>query len=168
MKTAPDAGPGRFFSVFWAADRPCDVSRGGLRPPPTSTRDCFICGARRLGAPNHTPNHESFCYVKRRERRFQRPFLFPCRKKKRFLESKEKGAPVRVKWLQIGIRRPVFTPPLSTSTVHRRLRRWNRESRGSIPHFFAACVGGGRAWWRCLVFPLLRRSAVCRAAAGRL
>ena len=144
MKTAPDAGPGRFFSVFWAADRPCDVSRGGLRPPPTSTRDCFICGARRLGAPNHTPNHESFCYVKRRERRFQRPFLFPCRKKKRFLESKEKGAPVRVEWLQIGIRRPGFTPPLSTSTVHRRLRRWNRESRGSIRPFFAACVGGCR------------------------
>ena len=39
--------------------------------------------------------------------------------KERFLESKEKGAPKGVEWLQIGIRRPVFTPPLSTSPVHR-------------------------------------------------
>ena len=31
--------------------------------------------------------------------------------KERFLESKEKGAPKRVEWSQIGIRRPVFTPP---------------------------------------------------------
>ena len=31
--------------------------------------------------------------------------------KERFLESKEKGAPVRVEWSQIGIRRPGFTPP---------------------------------------------------------
>ena len=56
--------------------------------------------------------------------------------KERFLESKEKGAPVRVEWLQIGSRRPVFTPPLSTSTVHRRLRRWNRENLWFYPTFF--------------------------------
>ena len=44
---------------------------------------------------------------------------FSLLEKERFLESKEKGAPVWVEWLQIGIRRPVFTPPLSTSPVHR-------------------------------------------------
>ena len=76
--------------------------------------------------------------------RTTKPVSFSLLEKERFLESKEKGAPVRVEWLQIGIRRPGFTPPLSTSTVHRRLRRWNRESRGSIRHFFAACVGGCR------------------------
>ena len=58
-----------------------------------------------------------------------------------FLESKEKGAPVRVEWLQIGIRRPVFTPPLSTSTVHRRLRRWNRKKLWSYPTFFRRLRG---------------------------
>ena len=36
---------------------------------------------------------------------------FSLPEKERFLESKEKGAPVRVEWSQIGIRRPVFTPP---------------------------------------------------------
>ena len=66
----------------------------------------------------------------------QRPFLFPCRKKKRFLESKEKGAPVGVRWLQIGFRRPVFTPPLRTDPVHSGLPRWNRERLWSYPTFF--------------------------------
>ena len=68
-------------------------------------------------------------------RNVQSPFLFPCRKKKRFLESKEKGAPVRVRWSQIVIRRPVFTPPLRSSTGHS-LRRWNRENRWFYPTFF--------------------------------
>ena len=36
---------------------------------------------------------------------------FSLLEKERFLESKEKGAIKRVRWLQIGIRRPVFTPP---------------------------------------------------------
>ena len=58
------------------------------------------------------------CDAKGRERRFKTRFFFP-QEKERFLESKEKGAPVRVEWSQIGIRRPVFTPPLKTSTVHR-------------------------------------------------
>ena len=52
----------------------------------------------------------SFCDVKGRERR-SKPISLPCWKKEWFLESKEKGAPVGVRWLQIGIRRPVFTPP---------------------------------------------------------
>ena len=60
----------------------------------------------------------SFCDVKGRERR-SKPVSFSLLEKERFLESKEKGAPERVEWSQIGIRRPVFTPPLRTSTVHR-------------------------------------------------
>ena len=71
-----------------------------------------------------------------RERRFQNPFLFPCRKKKRFLESKEKGAPVRVEWSQVGIRRPGFTPPLWSGPVHGGLPGRNRENRWSYPTFF--------------------------------
>ena len=72
--------------------------------------------------------------------------------KERFLESKEKGAPVRVEWSQIGIRRPGFTPPLWTSTVHRRLRRWNRERPWFYPPFFRRLRGwasdrGGAAWY---------------------
>ena len=66
----------------------------------------------------------------------QNPFLFPCRKKKQFLESKDKGAPVRVEWSQIGIRRPGFTPPLRSGPVHSGLPRWNRENQWSYPHFF--------------------------------
>ena len=60
----------------------------------------------------------SFCYVKGRRRR-SKTVSFSLLEKERFLESKEKGAPVWVEWLQIGIRRPGFTPPLRTSTVHR-------------------------------------------------
>ena len=62
---------------------------------------------------------------------------------------------MRVEWLQIGIRRPVFTPPLRTSTVHRRLRRWNRERPWFYPHFFRrlrewVSERGGAAWdYRC-------------------
>ncbi len=40
-----------------------------------------------------------------------KPISFSLLEKEWFLESKEKGAPVGVEWLQIGIRRPVFTPP---------------------------------------------------------
>ena len=45
----------------------------------------------------------------------QNPFLFPCWKKKRFLESKEKGA--FESWGAVGrsAAAPVFTPPLGTS-----------------------------------------------------
>ena len=62
--------------------------------------------------------------------------IFPRRKKKRFLESREKGASVRVEWSQIGIRRPGFTPPLRTSPVYGRLPGWNRETPWSYPTFF--------------------------------
>ena len=72
-----------------------------------------------------------------------KPISLPCRKKKRVLESKEKGAPVRGRWLQIGFRRPGFTPPPSTSTVHRRLRRWNRETLWFYPQFFRRLRGWG-------------------------
>ena len=51
--------------------------------------------------------------------RTTKPVSFSLLEKERFLESKEKGAPEWVEWLQIGIRRPIFTPPLSTGTVHR-------------------------------------------------
>ena len=85
-----------------------------------------------------------------------KPISFSRRKKKRFLESKEKGAPVRVKWSQIGIRRPVFTPPLRTSTVHRRLRRWNREKPWFYPTFFRrlgrrVSGRGAAAWYTSIV-----------------
>ena len=116
-----------------------------------SVRVLIVVGRDDLGAPNHVPNQSSFCYVKGRGRRFQNPFLFPCRKKKRFLESKEKGAPVRVEWSQIGIRRPGFTPPLRTSTAHG-LRQRNRDRPWSYPHFFRRLRGrasecGGAAWY---------------------
>ena len=82
-----------------------------------------------------------------------KPVSFSLLEKERFLESKEKGAPVRVRWLQIVIRRPVFTPPLRSSTVHRRLRRWNRETPWSYPTFFrrlrGQAAGRGAAAWDC-------------------
>ena len=53
------------------------------------------------------------------EETLSKPISFSLLEKEWFLESKEKGAPVWVEWSQIGIRRPVFTPPPSTSTVHR-------------------------------------------------
>ncbi len=61
--------------------------------------------------------------------------------KERFLESKEKGAPVGVEWSQIGIRRPVFTPPLRSSPVHGRLPGWNRGKLWSYPTFFRRLRG---------------------------
>ena len=81
-----------------------------------------------------------------------KPVSFSLPEKERFLESKEKGAPVGVEWFQIGIRRPGFTPPLCTSTVHRRLRRWNRETLWFYPHFFRRLRGraserGAAAWY---------------------
>ena len=73
--------------------------------------------------------------------------------KERFLESKEKGAPVGVEWSQIGIRRPVFTPPLWTSPVCGRLPRWNRDKPWFYPHFFRRLRGWvsprGGADWHC-------------------
>ena len=84
----------------------------------------------------------SFCYVKGRRRR-SKPVSFSLLEKERFLESKEKGAPVWVEWSQIVIRRPGFTPPLRTSTVHRRLRRWNRDKLWSYPTFFRRLRGWG-------------------------
>ena len=121
----------------------------------------------------------AFCDVKGRGETVQRPFLFPCRKKKRFLESKEKGAPVRVEWSQIGIRRPVFTPPLWTSTVHRRLRRRNRENLWFYPTFFRRLRGWvlGRgaadcipviAAWVNLAFPLGEGGGVSRRMRGHV
>ena len=70
-----------------------------------------------------------------------KPVSFSLLEKERFLESKEKGAPEWVEWSQIGIRRPGFTPPLWTSTVHRRLRRWTRDKLWFYPHFFRRLRG---------------------------
>ena len=81
-----------------------------------------------------------FCDVKGRERR-SKPVSFSLPEKERFLESKEKGAPVGVEWFQIGIRRPVFTPPPSTSPVYGRLPRRNRENPWSYPTFFRRLRG---------------------------
>ena len=102
-------------------------------------------------------------------RNVQKPFLFPCRKKKRFLESKEKGAPVGVRWLQIGFRRPGFTPPLWSDPVHGGLPGRNRENRWSYPTFFRRLRGwglprglaGGRR-------PPLQRRHVCGWGRGDL
>ena len=81
-----------------------------------------------------------------------KPISFSLLEKEWFLESKEKGAPVRVEWLQIVIRRPGFTPPLSTGTVHSGLRRRNRGRPWSYPTFFRrlrrwASERGGTAWY---------------------
>ena len=70
-----------------------------------------------------------------------KPISLPCRKKKRFLESKEKGAPVGVRWLQIGFRRPGFTPPLRSGPVHGGLPGRNRDRLWSYPHFFRRLRG---------------------------
>ena len=107
----------------------------------------------------------------RTEEAVQNPFLFPCRKKKRVLESKEKGASKRVEWSQIGIRRPVFTPPPSTSTVHRRLRRWNREKSWFYPQFFRRLRGWGAVRGGSVPLPYSRfpfpSSFYCRARLPR-
>ena len=93
----------------------------------------FLCGAR---LPRRAHGTTRFCGARRPRRTTPRlgpllsvtfkdggdgskPVSFSLLEKERFLESKEKGAPEWVEWLQIGIRRPVFTPPPSTSTVHR-------------------------------------------------
>ena len=68
--------------------------------------------------------------------RTTKPVSFSLLEKERFLESKEKGAPVGVKWSQIGIRRPGFTPPLRSGPVHSGLPRWNRDRLWSYPTFF--------------------------------
>ena len=93
----------------------------------------------------------SFCDVKGRERR-SKPVSFSLLEKERFLESKEKGASVRVEWSQIGIRRPGFTPPLCTSPVYGRLPGWNKGKLWSYPHFFRrlrrqASERGGAIWY---------------------
>ena len=107
-------------------------------------------GARRPRRAKPRPEPVIFLLRERTGETVQKPFLFPCRKKKRFLESKEKGAPVRVRWLQIVIRRPVFTPPPSTSTGHS-LRRRNRERLWFYPTFFRRLrrwgSGRGAAAW---------------------
>ena len=63
------------------------------------------------------------------EGRFQDPFLFPCRKKKRFLESKEKGA--FENWGAVGCPAAacVFPPPSGTSPGRYGLCGRNREKR---------------------------------------
>ena len=62
-------------------------------------------------------------------RNVQRPFLFPCRKKKRFLESKEKGA-FEI-WCAVGCPAAacVFTPPWGTGPGRYGLCGRNREKR---------------------------------------
>ena len=111
-------------------------------------------GARRPRRAKPRPEPVIFLLRERTGETVQKPFLFPCRKKKRFLESKEKGAPVRVEWSQIGFRRPVFTPPPSTGPVHSGLPGRNRETRWSYPTFFRRlrrwASGRGAAAWHSL------------------
>ena len=117
-----------------------------------SCRISVICRrSAEIGAPNHFFDLLPFCYVQGRERRLKTRFFFP-QEKERFLESKEKGAPKGVRWLQIGIRRPGFTPPTSTSPVHSGLPGWNRGKPWSYPHFFRRLRGlvsgrGGVVWY---------------------
>ena len=103
-----------------------------------------------------TPRTMKHSVVCKDERDGSKPVSFSLLEKERFLKSKEKGAPKRVEWSRIGIRRPGFTPPLSTSTVHRRLRRWNRGKLWFYPHFFRrlrgwVSGGGGAA---CIPYSL--------------
>ena len=108
------------------------------------------CGAPSpLWGEGHACGTDANQYTFKDGRDGQRPFLFPCRKKKRFLESKEKGAPVGVEWSQIGFRRPGFTPPLRTSTVHSGLPGRNRDKPWSYPTFFRRLRG-----WASGVAPL--------------
>ena len=97
----------------------------------------------------------SFCDVKGRERR-SKPVSFSLLEKERFLESKEKGAPVRVEWSQIGIRRPVFTPPIEDQHRPQETPPVEQGQAVVLSDIFSppAWVGVG-AWWRCLVFSLL-------------
>ena len=71
-----------------------------------------------------------------RKETLSKPVSFSLLEKERFLESREKGAPWRVRWFQIGIRRPGFTPPLWSGPVHGGLPGRNRENRWSYPTFF--------------------------------
>ena len=88
--------------------------------------------------------------------------------KERFLESKEKGAPRRVEWSQIGIRRPGFTPPLRSSPVYGRLPRWNRDKLWSYPTFFRRLrvwvLRRGAAAW----YSLYRGARLPRRAPGTI
>ena len=74
----------------------------------------------------------------------QRPFLFPCWKKKRFLESKEKGAFGNWGAVRCPAAACVFTPPWRTGPGRYGLCGRNRERR----HFYlaAAFVVGVAAW----------------------
>ena len=129
----------------YCAEKGLPLGEGG---PKGRMRGDFKCGLLLI----------SFSVTQKDEGDGSKPVSFSLLEKERFLESKEKGAPVWVEWLQIGIRRPVFTPPLRTSTVHRRLRRWNREKSWFYPHFFRRLrrwvSGRGGAAWHSHCLPL--------------
>ena len=82
-----------------------------------------------------------FLLRKRTGETVSKTISFSRGKKKRFLESKEKEASRRVRWSQIGIRRPGFTPPLWSSPVYGRLPQWNRDRLSSYPRFFRRLRG---------------------------
>ena len=101
--------------------------------------------------------------TKRTLRGRQNPFLFPCRKKKRFLESKEKGA--FENWGAVGCPAAacVFPPPSGTSPGRYGLCGRNREKR--VCCLPAAWVGTGRGVvWRANQGP--RASPAQRVAWG--
>ena len=112
----------------------------------TRPRYCVGCGAHQT-----TPQTNDLSVTFKDGGYGSKTVSFSLLEKERFLESKEKGAPKRVEWSQIGIRRPGFTPPLCTSTVHRRLRWWNRDKRWFYPTFFRRLrrwvSGRGAAAW---------------------
>ena len=76
------------------------------------------------------------------EGRFQNPFLFPCRKKKRFLGSKEKGAFENWSAVRCPAAACVFTPPSGTGPGRYGLCGRNREKRAF--YLSAAWAGAGR------------------------
>ena len=137
----PDRAPNKTFPLpggRWRRSRRMRVRE--IENLPFSLFRCPLirpCGAPSpLWGEGHACGTDANQYTFKDGRDVQRPFLFPCRKKKRFLGSKEKGAPVRVEWSQIGFRRPVFTPPPSTGPVHSGLPGRSRETRWSYPTFF--------------------------------
>ena len=72
----------------------------------------------------------------------QNPFLFPCRKKKRFLKSKEKGAFESWGAVRCPAAACVFTPPSGTGPGRYGLCGRNREKRAF--YLSAAWAGAGR------------------------
>ena len=88
------------------------------------------CGAPSpLWGEGHACGTDANQYTFKDGRDVQRPFLFPCRKKKRFLGSKEKGAFEIWGAVRCSAAAPIFTSPLCTGPGRYGLCGRNREKR---------------------------------------